>query len=494
MRLVPAALLILASLATAGASTKKPQQESLKQWLDGPVHYLVTADEIKEFKSLKTDQERVSFIERFWRRRDPTPNTLANEYRELFWQRVKDANEKFLDSVGPGWKTDRGKIYILYGPPEEVKEDVNAQVGQRNKDSVGLIRWTYTRPGGRKDTDATVYVPFVRDVTGEYHLSSDPELSSPFFNWADVDNRRTAGLDTFMQTLGPTSKTELGAFLDLGKMQEVPPQEKFLMDSVESVETYAYEPLPLAIGRFRLDTGGFLAVVTVAIPSSSDSEPPALIARFTRTSDSKVHLLGEGSFRAEGDGVGRVSQARVVLEAGSWSVTVLAVDQGTGVSRIFKGKVDPLPGAVPLGLSDVVLARTMEPLQFATQASYDAPYLIGGFRVVPRANTTIKRGDPVRVFFEINGGTAPYHVTYQLQGRENDGRWSNLGGPQTRDAAARDQGFELPTGTTWPLGAYRLAIRVADASAAAIDGSIAWTLADAETLPPAPAAPVVREP
>ena len=99
--------------ALAMTHSQGAKKDSLRQWLDGPVHYIIETGEIKEFKALKTDADRGAFVERFWRRRDPTPATLANEYRQSFWDRVREANEKFLDSAGPGWQTDRGKIYIL---------------------------------------------------------------------------------------------------------------------------------------------------------------------------------------------------------------------------------------------------------------------------------------------------------------------------------------------------------------------------------------------
>jgi GWxTD domain-containing protein len=88
-------LLALGSLVGSSTVLVAARKESLRQWLDGPVHYLISAEEIKEFKYQKTDGDRVAFIERFWRRRDPTPATLVNEYRQLFWNRVKEANEKF---------------------------------------------------------------------------------------------------------------------------------------------------------------------------------------------------------------------------------------------------------------------------------------------------------------------------------------------------------------------------------------------------------------
>jgi GWxTD domain-containing protein len=495
VRLAPAVSLVLIALASSPERVHAKKNETMRDWLDGPVRYLVNGDEIKEFKAQKTDADRAAFVERFWRRRDPTPDTLVvNETRILFWNRVKEANDKFLDSAAPGWKTDRGKIYILYGPPDEVKEDPNATMESKKSDGAGFIRWLYLKPGGRRDVDPLVFVPFVRNTSGEYKLSYDPELSSPFFNWNSIDDRRTAGLDQFMAHTQSGVRTPIGVMLDLGKLQEVPPPEKIVLDSVESVETYAYLPLPLSVDRFLQDDGTLVAVVTVSVPGPAASEIPTLMARFARrVGTPPAHLLGEGSFRVDGDGPSRVAQARVALEDATWDLTVLAIDPGSGLSRIFKGSVAPLPGGPSLRLSDVVVAQTLEPLPYATQATYESPFIVGGFRVVPRVARGLPRGEPLKLFYEINGGKAPFRLSYQLEGQEQDGRWRPLGKPQELDGNTKGQGFELPTKDSWPASTYRVRVTVLDAAGDRAEAVAAFVVGD-PTPQEAPAAPVVREP
>ena len=74
----------------------------LKKWLDSPVRYVATTPEIKAFKKLKTDNARAAFIEAFWARRDPEPDTLVNEYRQAFWERVRETQDLFFDGAKPG--------------------------------------------------------------------------------------------------------------------------------------------------------------------------------------------------------------------------------------------------------------------------------------------------------------------------------------------------------------------------------------------------------
>jgi hypothetical protein len=315
-------------------------------------------------------------------------------------------------------------------------------------------------------------------------------------DWSSIDDASSAGLSSFLAATQSTSRDPVSVMLDLGKLQEVPPQETLLLDSVEAVETFAYQPLPLAIDRFQPGGFGLLAIVTVGIPGAADVEPPSIIARFTREAGTKAtQILGEGSFRVEGEGEARVAQARVRLNAASWELTVLAVEPKTGVSRLFRGRVEPLPGSVALRLSDIVVARAMEPLPYAAQADYDAPFIIGGFHVVPRAEPVLPRGAPLQVFFEIYGGAAPYHLAYQLEGQEQDGRWRPLGKSQEHDAAASGQGFALPTGTSWPAGPYRLRVLVTDAAGATVAGVTGWTLlADGAATSPGAPQPVVPQP
>ena len=478
LRFVPA-LFALGALGFWAGGPAAERKESLRKWLDGPVHYFLDSAEIKDFKKLKTDKERADFIERFWRRRDPTPNTLVNEYRQLFWNRVTEANEKFLDSSRQGWATDRGKIFILYGPPDEMKEDPFAKATSDAGDSRGLIRWVYLNPGGRDDLDPVVYVPFVRDVSGEYRLSYDPKLSSPFFNWSQIQDNRTVGMgDTLTRFQHGANVDSLSVMLDLGKLQEVPPQEEIILDSVETVETFAYDLLPIAIDRFQPDGKDNLVVLTVAMPGPSGTEPASVLARFSRKGvKTGAQILGEGSFRLHGEGDDRVAQGRALLDPGPWELTVLSVEPGTGRSRIFRGRVDSLPQGPALHVSDIVLANTMEPLPFVAQSSYDAPYIVGGFAITPRPDPVLKRGSPVQVFFEIYGGTAPYRIVYQLEGKEKGDRWVALGKPQENTGTERGQGFALETGPAWPVGNYRLTVKVVDAAGASVGGVETWSLA-----------------
>ena len=98
---------------------KKEVSRTYKKWLEEDVVYIITDEERAAFKQLSNDEERDNFIEAFWQRRDPTPDTEENEYKEEHYQRIAYANEHFAAGV-PGWRTDRGRIYIVFGKPDEI--------------------------------------------------------------------------------------------------------------------------------------------------------------------------------------------------------------------------------------------------------------------------------------------------------------------------------------------------------------------------------------
>jgi GWxTD domain-containing protein len=470
-------LLLAAALAAPAAA--KPVQ--LKRWVEGPIRYISERDEAKVFKKLKSDEDRALFIERFWARRDPSPHTLANEYRQLFWERVQEANALFLDSHKPGWMTDRGKIYILYGPPTRIEDQLDLDTHTGPTAGRGLIRWHYEgRPGGRTDLDPVVIVPFVRETTGEYRVSYDPKLSSVFFDALAVEEQWDRAMDRFLEIYGAPRPTEMSVMLDLGKMQEVPPQAQVLLERVETVESYRTHPVGVNISRYvHPDGEGVVAVVTADVSHIGEGTNPAVITRF-RPHDAtrKTRMLGEDVFRFERHAGRRVAQSRLLLEPGSYDVTVLVADPttaGTGMHRTSLRIPEPTDR---LRLSDVIWADELSPLEFASLASHDEPFLVGPFKVVPRIDASFPRGDALRLFYEVYGGLPPYRLAYQVEGRDLDGSWVRLGQPAIDERSGSAQGWELPTSGAWPLGEYRVRIDVEDARQRLVSAQLAFQLTE----------------
>jgi len=108
---------------------------SYQRWLDEDVVYILLPEERVAFLGLTTDEERNQFIEQFWLRRDPTPGTPENEYKDEHYGRIAYANEHFASKLplpaGAGWRTDRGRFYIMYGAPDEIESHPSGGIYER---------------------------------------------------------------------------------------------------------------------------------------------------------------------------------------------------------------------------------------------------------------------------------------------------------------------------------------------------------------------------
>jgi GWxTD domain-containing protein len=164
---------------------KKNQKKALKvelskpykKWLDEDVVYIITDEERAAFKQLSNDEERDNFIEAFWQRRDPTPDTEENEYKEEHYARIAYANEHFAAGV-PGWKTDRGRIYIVFGKPDEIESHPSGGTYERPMEEGGGETSTFPFEDWRyryiEGIGQEVIIEFVdKCMCGEYHMTID---------------------------------------------------------------------------------------------------------------------------------------------------------------------------------------------------------------------------------------------------------------------------------------------------------------------------------
>jgi len=164
---------------------KKQQKRSLnvelsktyKKWLNEDVVWIITDQERAAFKQLSNDEERDNFIEAFWQRRDPTPDTEENEYKEEHYRRIAYANEHFAAGI-PGWKTDRGRMYIMYGPADEVESHPSGGTYERPMEEGGGETSTFPFETWRyrylENIGQEVIIEFVDTcMCGDYHMTID---------------------------------------------------------------------------------------------------------------------------------------------------------------------------------------------------------------------------------------------------------------------------------------------------------------------------------
>ena len=189
------------------ANSKALKQElssTYKKWLNEDVRWIITDEEMSAFKQLSNDEERDQFIEQFWLRRDPTPDTEENEYKEEHYRRIAYANEHFAAGI-PGWRTDRGRIYIVYGPADDVETHPSGGTYQRPIEEGGGETSTYPFEDWRyryiEGVGQEVLLEFVDTCgCGDYHLTADPNEKDALLYTPN------AGL-TLYEQMGMASKT-----------------------------------------------------------------------------------------------------------------------------------------------------------------------------------------------------------------------------------------------------------------------------------------------
>jgi GWxTD domain-containing protein len=151
-----------------------------RKWLNEDVAYIIIDNERSTFKSLTTDGQREQFIDQFWQRRDPTPGTPENEFKEEHYRRIAYANEHFTTASGlPGWKTDQGRIYITYGPPNEIEDHSSggsytrpAEEGGGTISAFPFQQWRYRYIDGIGNN---IVIEFIDPTyTREFRMTMDP--------------------------------------------------------------------------------------------------------------------------------------------------------------------------------------------------------------------------------------------------------------------------------------------------------------------------------
>ncbi len=412
----------------------KPElKKAYKDWLEKDVTYVITDEERRAFKRLQTDDEREKFIEEFWRRRDPDPDTDENEFKEEYYERIAYANENFASGI-PGWKTDRGRIWIMYGKPDERETHPTGGGYERPSYHGGGSTTTYPfeiwfyryLPG----VGSGVEIEFVDPTgTGEYRIARNPDEKDAMLHVPG------AGL-TLSEQLGLTSKTDRIAGMggpNQGYMREQdspfsrlqllhdlhrPPQVKF-NDLASRVNTPVIEDNPLnfdiRVDFFRqsdervitaftiqtdnkdlvfLDSGGlqqariniFGRITSVAGRRAGIFEDPVIT---TATPEELTEAKDRKS----------AYQKAVALAPGTYKVDVIVRDVASGATGVQHiGFTVPKYDAQKLSTSTLVLASKLESLENQPAVGQ---FVIGQQKVIPNVSGVYRRGQPVGVYLQI---------------------------------------------------------------------------------------------
>jgi GWxTD domain-containing protein len=481
------------------ASTRQEDFDAAtRRWREGPVRYLLTKDEDDAFRRFTNDQERALYIERFWARRDPSPATPDNEYRTLFYKRVAEAAHQFTETTTPGWKTDRGKIYILVGPPDDLEK-------RSYRDTLPeVIVWTYRNPPPGIGISASSAIRFLRDASGEYRLTDRVGLSgmeTPLAIGLQAQAMQLKSLPEPREILdsivAAPRATDAAAFRVRPEFFPAGHGDTFAMLCVALSGTFLS-------GRDRDDPPPGPAAPAAAASRETESFAPAesspgapvrslrerleVVARLTgEDEDLGSHdLIGPTALKPLPAGDGRAPGDFLVFHGG------MAVRPGRytayfGVVNPATGRIDSFEAAllVPefrsdvLSLSSIVLAIRIDRRIGSSPPGPPAPeppapFHLGGLDFSPRGIDLFRSGEEIAFYYRIYGATIDPidgHPDLDLEYRFLAAGTAGAGGEERLSLVGQPvhlvrqqntaQGYSMPL-KDWPAGRYTLRVEVKD--------------------------------
>lgn len=432
----------------AVAQEKKEEKiDYFKKWLDEDVVYIITDEERAVFENLSTDEERESFIEQFWLRRDPDPDTPVNEYREEHYTRIAYANDNY--SIGlPGWKSDRGRVYIVNGKPDTIEDHGQGEIyyrqgsqGGGNTTTYAWQLWYYRHIDGIGDG---IEIEFVdKRMSGDYTLAFD-EMDKDALLWvpgmglteaerlggiskAERIGTRTMANEATRRWGNPlktfTRKDDLFDRLSRYAKLQAPPTIKFKdLEGMVDINLY-YNQLPFTVRHdlIRVTPTSYLVPVTFYFntrefsfkQSGSGNIQQATLNVYGRVEtmtkqkvysfDDVVHLtLGQ----QPGGGLpNSIFQRNIPLEPGRYKLIAIVKDvTGGKIGTLERGIIVPGKSENQIEVSPIILADQVQPAK--TEEFISDPFILSAVKVYPSPQNRFKRGKPLGFYFELYNVTA----------------------------------------------------------------------------------------
>jgi len=420
---------------------KKEELKSVyKNWLDEDVSYIITDEERKAFKALKTDEERDQFIEQFWLRRDPDPDTPENEYKEEYFQRIQYANEKFASGI-PGWRTDRGRIYIMFGKPDELESHPSGGSYERPSYEGGgststypFETWWYRYIEG---IGSDIEIEFVDPSgSGEYRIARSPNEKDALLYVPG------AGL-TLAESLGMANKTDrvagLGQYGNAGnglfgtRAKDQPFERLQLLADLQrapaikfpdlrvkaDLPEIASDILPFSVRSdfFRLSGESVATSFTVQFDHADlsfknqggiYSAQANIYAKLTslsgRRAGSFEDVVQTGRYGEDQLSIAQsqksIYQKNVVLPPGRYKIDVVARDIVSGKTGVLHHSFEvPRYQEKQFATSTLILASSIESLD--NKAVPAGQFIIGRFKVRPMVSGIYRPQENLALFLQV---------------------------------------------------------------------------------------------
>lgn len=412
------------------------ESDPYSTWLNDEVPYIITKDERDAFLRLATNEEREQFIEEFWRRRNPDPDSPANSFREEHYRRIAYANEHFSSGV-PGWKTDRGHIYILWGPPDEIESHPSGGTYDRPPEQGGGTTetypwelWRYRHLDGIGDNIELEFVD--PSGSGEYHLTLDPGEKDALARvpGAGLSTLEILGLSSKAQRFTNTNGTTLPA--PIGGLSAG-------MDEFENMERYFkvqqppdhFKDLTALVGvrilrnqihmdyRFdflRVTNDSVLVPITLQVSnrdlsfSGKDGVQSAVLDLYGRittlsgrvvdTFEQIISTTVPDSLLSSSLDLNSIYQRSVPLRSGLYRLDVVLKDTRNGNVGVLNAalRVPPFDEAA-LQASSLVLADQIRAVPSSHLGS--GPFVLGAYKVRPRINPEFISSEFMGIFLQL---------------------------------------------------------------------------------------------
>ncbi|MDA2937628.1 GWxTD domain-containing protein [Acidobacteria bacterium AH-259-A15] len=513
-----------------GQDREKEEREAAKyyeKWLNQDVVHLITDDERDVFEKLTTSEEKDQFIEQFWRRRDTDLTTAINEYREEHYRRVAYANQHFGSGI-PGWKTDRGRIYIMFGEPAQREYYAGGGTYVRKPYEGGgrtatypFEIWRYRHiPGVGEDIE----IEFVdRSWTGEFKLALYPwekdmllhvdrmgettaerlgmarRYERPGLHPGHLNN--TAYMKRFMGTRFKDRPFErLRQFFDLQRPPQI--KQKELQTIVETKVSYSMLPFTTVMHHVWIDDEEALVPITVEVPNKSlkyfkrGNIYKARVGIYGRVSTMLGQVVNEfedivaSEYQVKYLSIGQqqksLYQKVLTLQPGRYKVELVIKD-------LTSGDLGTLTSSIHLtGLENqkmvagpIMLAEQLESLEDFPETPQS--FVIGDVRVVPNVKRQFRASDQLGVYLQIYNPTLDSATLEPAVSIEYTIARGDKAVSEVRDEDGLSIGFFSPERlvlvrkmdlASLEKGRYRLKVKVIDS----ISGQSSSSQADFEVI------------
>jgi GWxTD domain-containing protein len=411
-----------------------------KKWLDEDVAYIISDDERKLFLKLQTNEEREQYIEAFWQRRNPDQDSPDNAFKEEHYRRIAYANEHF--SAGTeGWRTDRGRMYIMWGAPTSKESHTQGESYQRPLEEGGgdtktfaWEKWNYNYMEG---LGQNIDLEFV-DPTGtnEFRLTMDPTEKDAFLHVADLgatlaeQNGTRTKADRFMNTDGsalaasatggqPRSLNEFER-LELYAKAFTPPPVKYkdLEALVSSRVVRDQLKFTYQSDFLRLTDDTAMVPITVQIPHQSMTyqsrdgihrasvdlfaRVSTLTGRVVQTFEQEIQSDIPDSLLQQSMKGSSIAQKSLPLKTGLYRLDIVLKDTGSGDVGVINTRlaVPPFEEEKLTG-STVILADEMTPV--ATREIGLGQFVIGSTKVRPKIDKIFQNNQAMGIFLQVYG-------------------------------------------------------------------------------------------